>query len=141
MSSYEGTSITPSLDRAIGSVLGAVAAPGRYPSGTSFIAADLPSFYSHFHRAIGEDRPVVVVLPDGNELFVEPRRDVLSCLLRRARRVLASRSLTRLRSALRPSQSGPLVHGGALDGPFDVPLVRLLVPGYETHLHGLRRHT
>jgi hypothetical protein len=71
MSSPDSMPIAPPLDRAIQSVLGAVAAPDRYPSGTSFIAADLPSFHPHFCRAISKDRPVVV-LPDGDELFVEP---------------------------------------------------------------------
>jgi hypothetical protein len=128
------------LDRTIQSVLGAVAAPDRYPSGASFIAADLPSFHSHFRRAISEGRPVVVVLPDGDELLIEPRSDGLSRILRRARRMLARTALARLAPTSRPRDIGPLIRSGARGEPFDVPLVRLLVAGYETHLHGLRRH-
>jgi|GEM_PF-5487864 hypothetical protein len=139
MSSPDGMPVTPSLDRTIQSVLGAVAAPDRYPSGTSFIAADLPSFHSHFRRAISEDRPVVVVLPDGDELFIEPRSDGLSRILRRARRMLASTALARLAPTHRPHGTGSLIRSGARGEPFDVPLVRLSVAGYETHLHGLRR--
>jgi hypothetical protein len=140
VSSPDSTPITPPLHRTIQSVLGAVAAPDRYPSGTSFIAADLPSFDSHFRRAISEERPVVVVLPDGDELLIEPRDDGFSRILRRARRVLAGVTFVRFTSKFRSRYTGPLTSGGAPGEPFDVPLVRLSVAGYETHLHGLRRH-
>jgi hypothetical protein len=139
MSSPDSTPVTPPLDRTIQSVLGAVAASERYPSGTSFIAADLPSFHSHFRRAISEDRSVVVVLPDGDELFIEPRSDGLSRVLRRARRMLAGTPLARLAPTPQPHDTGPLIRSGARGEPFDVPLVRLSVAGYDTHLHGLRR--
>jgi len=139
MSPSDGVSITPPLDRAIESVLGAVAAPDRYSFGTSFIAADLPSFHSHFRRAISEGRPVVVVLPDGDELLIEPRSDGFSRILRRARRMLAGTALAWLAPTSRPHDTGPLIRSGAGGEPFDVPLVRLSVAGYDTHLHGLRR--
>ena len=141
MSPSETPSVTPPLGRTIQSVLDTVAAPDRYPSGTSFIAADLPSFDSHFRRAIREDRAVVVVLPDGDELFVEPRTDGLSRLLRLGRRLLAGTRFTRLATTARPRDAGPLIPVGARDEQFDVPLVRLSVAGYDTHLHGLRRQS
>jgi uncharacterized protein with von Willebrand factor type A (vWA) domain len=139
MSPSDGVSITPPLDRAIESVLGAVAAPDRCPSGASFIAADLPSFHSHFRRAISEDRPVVVVLPDGDELLIEPRSDGFSRIVRRARRMFAGTAFAWLAPTPRPRDAGPLIRSGARGEPFDVPLVRLSVAGYDTHLHGLRR--
>ena len=64
------------LDRATESALRAIDAPDRYPSGTSFIAADLQSFDAHFRRVTAEGRPVVVVLPDGEELLLAPRQGV-----------------------------------------------------------------
>lgn len=140
MSSFETPSVTPPLGRTIQSVLDAVAAPDRYPSGTSFIAADLPSFDFHFRRAIGEDRAVVVVLPDGDEVFVEPRTDGLGRLLRLGRHLLAGTGFTRLATAAKSRDAGPLIRAGARGEQFDVPLVRLSVAGYDTHLHGLRRH-
>jgi hypothetical protein len=140
MSPPETPSVTPALGRTIQSVLDAVASSDRYPSGTSFIAADLSSFDSHFRRAISEDRTVVVVLPDGDELFLEPRTDAAGRLLRLGRRLLAGTGFTRLTATFRSRGAGPLIHGDTRDEQFDVPLVRLLVTGYDTHLHGLRRH-
>jgi hypothetical protein len=140
MSPSETPSVTPPLGRTIQSVLDAVASPDRYPSGTSFIAADLPSFDYHFRRAIGEDRTVVVVLPDGDELFLEPRTDAVGRLLRLSRRLVAGTGFTRLAATLKSHGAGPLINSDARDEQFDVPLVRLSVTGYDTHLHGLRRH-
>jgi hypothetical protein len=113
MSQSDSTSVTPPLDRTIQSVLGAVAAHGRYPSGTSFIAADLPSFYDHFHRAIREARPVVVVLPDGDELLIKPRSDGFGRFWRLARRMSAGTVSTRLASIVQANHTGPLIRGGA----------------------------
>ncbi len=115
MSPSETPSVTSPLGRTIKSVLDAVAAPERYPSGASFIAADLPSFDSHFRRAIGEDRAVVVVLPDGDELFVEPRTDTVGRLLRLGRRLLAGTGFTRLAATVRSRGAGPLIRSGARD--------------------------
>jgi hypothetical protein len=139
MSQSDRMSVASPLDRTIQSVLGAVAVPGRYPSRTSFIAAELPSFHDHFRRAIREVRPVVVVLPDGDELLVEPRSDGFGRLSRLTRRMLAGTVFTWLASSVRTRPTGPLIRSGARGEPFDVPLVRLSVAGYDTHLYGLRR--
>lgn len=122
------------VDRAVESALASIDTPDRYPSGTSFIAADLPSFDAHFRRVTSEGRPVVVVLPDGDEVMLQPRRGGFPPIAGRA-----LRALTRILSATRRRDTGPLVHNGAPGEPFDVPLMRLSVAGYDTHLHGLRR--
>ena len=134
MSRPDSPSASSPVDRAIDSALDAIDARDRYPSGTSFFAADLPSFDAHFRRVTAEGRSVVVVLPDGDELLLQPRQGGLPRILRRAWRPLA-----RILSATRPSDAGPLIRNGAPGEPFDVPLVRLSVAGYEAHLHGLRR--
>jgi hypothetical protein len=121
------------LDRATESVLRAIDAPERYPSGASFIAADLPSFDSHFRRATGEGRPVVVVLPDGEELLLRPRPGLHS-LIRRGWRALGRRL-----PFARSLDAGPLVDDGVPGEPFEIALPRLSVAGYEAHLLGLRR--
>ena len=133
MNRLDDTSPASPLDRATESALRAIDAPDRYPSGTSFIAADLPSFDAHFRRVTAEGRPVVVVLPDGEELLLQPRTG-LRRLVGRARQALAG-----ILPAGRPSDAGPLVRNGAPGEPFDVSLMRLSVAGYDTHLHGLRR--
>lgn len=133
MNDNRSTAPSP-VDRAVESALASIDAPDRYPSGTSFIAADLPSFDAHFRRVTNEGRPVVVVLPDGDEVLLQPRRGSVPHIVRRTFRALA-----RMLSVSRPGDSGPLVGNGAPGEPFDVPLMRLSVTGYETHLHGLRR--
>lgn len=122
------------VDRAIESALDAIDTPDRYPLGTSFIAADLPSFDTHFRRVTSEGRPVVVVLPDGDEVLLQPRHGTLLRIVGRA-----LHALSRILSATRPHDAGPLVGNGVPGEPFDVPLMRLSVTGYETHLYGLRR--
>jgi hypothetical protein len=86
-------------------------------------------FDSHFRRAISEERPVVVVLPDGDELLVEPRNDGFSRILRRARRMLASVTLARFTLTSRPRHTGPLTSGTSNGSPGAPPLVRLSVAG------------
>ncbi len=121
------------LDLATEATLRAIDAPERYPSNASFIAATLPSFDAHFHRLISEGRPIVVVLPDGEEVLLKPRPG-LQRLLRQA-----SQALNKLLPFARPGDAGPLVSDGAAGEPFDIALPRLSVAGYEVHLHGLRR--
>lgn len=133
MNPLDSSPASSPLDRATESALRAIDAPDRFPSGTSFIAADLPSFDAHFRRVTAEGRPVVVVLPDGEELLLQPRPG-LRRLAGRARQ-----ALLRISRATRSSDAGPLVHSGAPGEPFDVSLMRLSVTGYEAHLHGLRR--
>lgn len=119
--------------RAIDATLAAIGEPDRYPNGTSFLAADLPSFDEHFRRITRERRPVVVVLPDGDEVLLTPNR--------RLSRLAIDRLFGSLAGFLgrRSSDRGPLVGTGAPGEPFDIPLVRLAATGYETRLHGLRR--
>ncbi|HEX5309222.1 MAG TPA: hypothetical protein VFW38_09110 [Solirubrobacteraceae bacterium] len=119
--------------RAIQATLKAIDEPDRYLDGTSFLAADLPSFDEHFRRLTRERRPVVVVLPDGDELLLTPHRRRSAAAIDRL-----FQSLTRFLDR-GPSDQGPLVSTGVPGEPFDVPLVRLTAAGYETHLHGLRR--
>jgi hypothetical protein len=134
MTRLDSSAASSPVDRAIESALEAVDASDRYPSGTSFIAADLPSFDSHFRRVISEGRPIVVVLPDGDELLLKPRQERFPRTLMRA-----WRAFTAILSMNRPSDAGPLIGDGAPGEPFDVALMRLSVAGYEAHLHGLRR--
>ncbi len=89
------------LDRATEATLRAIDAPERYPPNASFIAADLPSFDAHFHRLTSEGRPVVVVLPDGEELLLKPRPGLQSLISR------SSRALKRLLPFARPGDAGP----------------------------------
>jgi hypothetical protein len=134
MNQPESSAASSPVDRAVESALDAIDAPERYPSGTSFIAADLPSFDSHFRRVTSEGRPIVVVLPDGDELLLRPRQDASRILTR------ALRTLARILSTTQPPpNTGPLIRDGGPGEPFDVPLTRLSAAGYEAHLHGLRR--
>ncbi|MGH2880967.1 MAG: hypothetical protein ACRDK4_15340 [Solirubrobacteraceae bacterium] len=133
MNKAENISAEPPMDRAVEATLKALEDPDRYPSGTSFLAADLPSFDAHFRRITSEGRPIVVVLPDGEELLLQPGRHRLA------------RGIARLLKPLlgflgpRSSDSAPLVGSGAPGEPFEVPLMRLSAVGYEASLHGLRR--
>jgi hypothetical protein len=133
MNDNRSTASSP-VDRAVHSALASVDMPDRYPSGTSFIAADLPSFDAHFRRVTSERRPIVVVLPDGEEVLLQPRHGGLARVVGRTFHALARRLSTH-----RSRDGGPLVQNGAPGEPFDIPLMRLSVAGYETHLYGLRR--
>jgi hypothetical protein len=44
----------------------------RYPSGTTFIAADLPDAPELMARAVREKRPFTLVFPDGSDLVARP---------------------------------------------------------------------
>ena len=41
-----------------------------YPNDVTFIAADLPDFGLMIQRALQEDRPIVVMFPDGVERLI-----------------------------------------------------------------------
>jgi hypothetical protein len=66
----------------------------RYPSGTIFMGSDMPDFELVLLRHIREGRPMVIVFPDGEEVFIEARRPwewPRSRLLRALRRRLPLR--------------------------------------------------
>jgi hypothetical protein len=48
--------------------------PARYPNGAAFVGADLPGLGEILARNAREDRPVVLVYPDGEEWIVEPHK-------------------------------------------------------------------
>lgn len=41
-----------------------------YPNDTVFIPADAPGFGAMMQKRLGEDRPIVVVFPDGRERLI-----------------------------------------------------------------------
>lgn len=121
------------IEKATESALRAIEERDRYPSGTAFLSAELGSFDAHFRRLASEGRPIVVLLPDGEELFLRP--DV--GLRRAAGRVW--RAIASTVTARRAKYESPLIGGGASDGRFEISLRRLKLAGYEAQLHGLRR--
>jgi hypothetical protein len=42
------------------------------PNGSVFVPADLPTFETIMDRHLAENRPIVVIYPDGSEQLVEP---------------------------------------------------------------------
>ncbi|MBW8060367.1 MAG: hypothetical protein FVQ78_08590 [Solirubrobacterales bacterium] len=56
----------------------AVLDPGRYPEGTTFIAADQEGFGSALAEAVAEHRPLAIVYPDGREIVAAPRGGALA---------------------------------------------------------------
>lgn len=44
----------------------------RYPSGTVLVPADSPDASALISRAIGERRPITLVLPDGSDVVARP---------------------------------------------------------------------
>lgn len=133
MNKAENIAAESPMDRAVEATVKALEDPDRYPSGTSFLAADLPSFDAHFRRITDEGRPIVVVLPDGEELVLQPGRHRLARRIARVLKPFAGFM------GKRSADSGPLVGGGAPGEPFEVSLIRLSAIGYEASLHGLRR--
>src|SRR5687767_3128984 len=57
------------LEEAIASDL---AGSERYPSGTVFIPTDAGDWRGAFLRNLREGRPIVLILPDGDERFIAP---------------------------------------------------------------------
>lgn len=63
---------TKGTDKAFDRLIEAAVDPAigdRYPSGTSFIASDLPSFPALLNDRLNRGLPVAVVFPDGRELI------------------------------------------------------------------------
>jgi hypothetical protein len=42
------------------------------PNGSTLVPADLPEFQKVMDRRLAEDKPIVIVYPDGSEQLVEP---------------------------------------------------------------------
>jgi hypothetical protein len=58
----------------------AVSDPGRYPEGTTFIAADQEGFGSSLAEAVADHRPLAIIYPDGREIVAAPRSGALGLL-------------------------------------------------------------
>jgi hypothetical protein len=56
------------------SIEAAVAGRAAFPSRTAFIGADMDGFGEAMARLVRQGRPILVVYPDGDEHFLEPRR-------------------------------------------------------------------
>jgi hypothetical protein len=50
--------------------------PSQYPNGASFVGADLPGLGAILAEYAREERPVVLVYPDGSERIIEPHAPV-----------------------------------------------------------------
>lgn len=48
----------------------AVLDPDHYPEGTTFVAADQPSFGVILVEAVTEHKPVAIFFPDGHEIVI-----------------------------------------------------------------------
>jgi len=98
----------------------------EYPDRTAFIAADSATFGSSFARAaFDENRPVLIVMPDGVEFLYEPAPGLLASVRRRIRSRFAARRFRAM---------GPLVTGSSDWVDTDpVPM-----PGYRHRLRGPR---
>lgn len=48
--------------------------PSRYPNGAAFVGADMPGLGAILAQNAREQRPVVLVYPDGEEWVIEPRK-------------------------------------------------------------------
>lgn len=59
-------------------LIAAVADPGRYPEGTTFLAADQEGFGTALAEAVAEHRPLAIVYPDGREIVAAPRGGALA---------------------------------------------------------------
>ncbi len=46
--------------------------PGRYPAGTTFIAADHEHFGALYAEAVAERGPLAIIFPDGGEIITAP---------------------------------------------------------------------
>ncbi len=99
----------------------------EYPDRTAFVAADSASFGSSFARAASEDRPVLIVMPDGVEFLYEPAPGLVASLRRRLRSRLAAHRLREM---------GPLVTDPSESGWVDTDPVP--IPGYRHRLRGPR---
>lgn len=99
----------------------------EYPDRTAFVAADSASFGSSFARAASEDRPVLIVMPDGVEFLYEPAPGLVASLRRRLRSRFAAHRLREM---------GPLVTDPSTSGWLDTDPVP--IPGYRHRLRGPR---
>ncbi len=73
------SSNTPGLDASfdlLARIATDEAVAGRYPDGTRIIASDNPEFSKLVEAAVGEERPVAVVMPDGSDIVWRPRDPV-----------------------------------------------------------------
>ena len=61
-------------------LLEAASDPGRYPQGTTFIAAGQEGFGSVLSEAVSEHRPIAIVYPDGRQIIAAPRSGALGLL-------------------------------------------------------------
>jgi hypothetical protein len=96
----------------------------EYPDRTAFVAADSPTFGLLFAQAaFDEQRPVLILMPDGVEFLYEPAPGRAASIARRLRTRFAARRLRAM---------GPLV-----TGPSDwVDTDPVPIPGYRHRLRG-----
>ena len=78
MEELERGKFSPAGEIANERLIEAVLDPDRYPSGTTFIAADQDGFTSILAEAVAEHRPLAIVYPDGREIVAAPRGGALA---------------------------------------------------------------
>ncbi|HEU4706391.1 MAG TPA: hypothetical protein VFS64_04295 [Solirubrobacterales bacterium] len=67
----QGDALDIAVERCI-AYLGDPELEARYPNRTCFIGGDNPLYAQMATGALREERPVVIVYPDGQELLIEP---------------------------------------------------------------------
>jgi hypothetical protein len=78
MEKLERSKFTAAGEIANERLIEAAADPGRYPEGTTFIAADQEGFGEALTQAVAEHRPLAIVYPDGREIVAAPRSGALA---------------------------------------------------------------
>jgi hypothetical protein len=68
----ERSEFTPAGEVANERLIEAMLDPSRYPEGATFLAADQDGFDTALAEALTEDRPLVIVYPDGREIVSAP---------------------------------------------------------------------